>query len=1189
MATDIGGLQIQIRASAKGANSSVTALIKRLEKLSNVISGIDASKVNNLGIGLNSVGRGGNTASAGLNKTATSATKAAKSFDGLASAFGKFYATYFLFIRGAKSIWKSVESSMDYVETSNYFSVALGQIGQQFEKAGYESAELYTEALTSELSDLNKKLTGYTLGASGEALFGGDVGLGMDIEQIMNFQAKTLAVTNSVGLMGDASIETAKAVSMLAGDLSSLTNMDIESVMTNLSSGLIGQSRSLYKFGYDITQNTLQQYALAEGIDKAVAEMTQSEKVQLRILAILDQSTVAQSDLANTVNSVANQYRIFGQQVDNVGRTIGNLFLPIVQNVLPYVNGLIIALNNLFNSLGFEIYGETWLEDLQQGISGGVQGDFEDLGGSVDDATESLNEFKKGVRGFDELNVLTGGTRVGSGIVGELEGQIDLTDSITKAVADYENSWNSAFATAENKASEFAKQLTEDFDGVAEMFEKIFPAIAGIGGALATYKIVTGISGIVTSLGALGSPVGVAALAAGVLIGVGTAIKQVHDNAVEADLESRFGDIALSMEDIEEVARKIVDNGNLTALSTVLSEMGELGDIESEIQTAVNTLDRLNWKVSIGMELSEEEQGQYKSAIDSYVENANAYAEQQQYSTIVGIKLFLGDSQTSEEVQSVVNEFYGAQSEKLRKLGEDLNAVTTAAWNDGLLTIDEVEAITNIQTQMAEIQKELTNSEFQARLQLLEADYSGAELTPESYAELQKKRQELIDQYTEDYNESLVFTLAQVNLAFQAKLDEASTKEAKEKIKSEWDNAIKELTEGKDLQVSQMMLQSLSFDYKTIVDTFGEDLDATYEGLNSEFSELVERISSGDGTFLGVDLQQFLNMIMEQFKKEAGKAGQENFGEILALMTPASEIEKTAKSLYEQTGTIPQSMADALVSQYALEAVNGNIDSLFKLLYVSADNSKEKQEVISYMTDFGIDVPQFMADGIVDNSHNVEKAITDMLGDASDAMLTSDIVNDAEDFGKDTADAFWDSFYENYKKNQGVINGKVASPTITVENGKVTYDPYNVTYKGAETSASESQEEVTKKLAESMDGLADALKNPLALKKDILFSPIHLRANGGMVTAGQVFMARENGMSELVGNFGGQVGVANNDQIIQGIRQAAYEGFLAAMAQGGSSGGVTVVLEGDAAGVFKLVRQEERNNYRKTGNSVFVH
>ena len=1183
MATDIDELQIQIQASAKGANSSVTALTKRLEKLSNVISGIDAKKVNNLGIGLNSVGRGGNTASAGLNKTATSATKAAKSFDGLASAFGKFYATYFLFIRGAKGIWRNIESSMDYVETSNYFSVALGQIGQQFEEAGYESAELYTEALTSELSDLNRKLTGYTLGESGEAIFGGNVGLGMDIEQMMNFQAKTLAVTNSVGLLGETSINTAKAISMLAGDLSSLTNTDLKSVMTNLSSGLIGQSRSLYKFGIDITANTLQQYALAEGIEKSVSEMTQAEKMQLRLLAILDQSNVAQTDLATTINSVANQYRVFNQQVDNTGRTLGNLFLPIVQNVLPYVNGLIIALNNLFTSLGFEIYGETWLEDLQQGISGGVQEDFEDLGGSVDDATESLEEFKKGVRGFDELKVLTGGASVGSGIVGELEGQIDLTESITQAVADYENSWNEAFATAENKASEFAKQLTEDFDGVAEMFEKIFPAIAGIGGALATYKIVTGISGIVTSLGALGSPVGVAALAAGVLIGVGTAIKQVHDNAVEADLENRFGDIALSMEDIEEVARKIVDNGNLTALSTVLSEMGELGDIESEIQTAIDTINKLNWKVSIGMELSEEEEGQYKSAIDSYVKNANDYVTQQQYSTIVGIKLFLGDSQTSEEVQSVVNEFYSKQSGKLKTLGEQLNAVTTAAWNDGLLTIDEVEVITNIQMQMAEIQKELTNSEFQARLQLLEADYSGAELTPESYEELKKKRQELIDQYTEDYNESLVFTLAQVNLAFQAKLDEANTEEAKKKINAEWDNAIKELTEGRDLQISQMALQSLSFDYNTLIDTFGEDMDAAFSGVTNNLSIYAKKFAE-EADWAEQGVADLMTRLVLRFEKEAGKAGQENFKKIVESMMPTQDIEELAESFYENTGKIPQAIADALASKYALNSISGNLDSMYKLMLLSADSDSAKA-VLEAMEERGIDVPEFLADGVISNKEVAVDSVTDMLSDLEDYINYSDLPSAAENLGKEIAESF--SF--GLGGMEGVINGKAASPTITIENGMVTYDPYNVTYKGAETSSSESQEEATKNLAESMDKLADAFKNPLALKKDIIFSPIQLRANGGMVTAGQVFMARENGMSELVGNFGGQVGVANNDQIIQGIRQAAYEGFLAAMSQGGSSGGVTVVLEGDAAQMFKIVRQEESKNYKKTGNSVFVH
>ena len=76
-------------------------------------------------------------------------------------------------------------------------------------------------------------------------------------------------------------------------------NIDYADVMGNLQSGLIGQSRALYKYGIDITNATLQTYAYEMGLSKAVSEMTQAEKMQLRLIAILDQSKVAWGDLAN--------------------------------------------------------------------------------------------------------------------------------------------------------------------------------------------------------------------------------------------------------------------------------------------------------------------------------------------------------------------------------------------------------------------------------------------------------------------------------------------------------------------------------------------------------------------------------------------------------------------------------------------------------------------------------------------------------------------------------------------------------------------------------------------------------------------------------------------------------------------------------------------------------------------------
>lgn len=489
-------IAIFANALSKLGNKGVQNVIANIPNLSNALQTLFASLANTPQISQNvidmtnalanlasqgsKVGSSSKAIVSGLNRTNTAMARTTKQATSLASAFGKFYASYFLIIRGVKGLWNAVEDSMDYVETYNYFNVALNKIGEefgnQFTQFGYDSAESYVDSFGERLNDLNKKMTGYMVGDSGELILAGDMGLGLNIEQMMNFQAKVLSVTNSVGLMGEASVSTAKAVSMLAGDLSSLTNVDVESVMESLTSGLIGQSRALYKYGIDITNNTLQQYAYAEGISKAVSEMTQAEKMQLRLLAILDQSEVAWGDLGNTVDSVANQYRVFQMQIKNLGRTFGSLFLPIIQNVLPYVNGLVISLNNLFTSLGFSMYGDTWLSDLQDGISGSVQGDVGELEDGLEDADDAAKKLKKSLSSFDELDVLS---ISGVSSAADAEGVIDLTASIADALTDYEKQWNEAFENAENRANEFAEIFATAFrfDEIEENFSSLVGSV----------------------------------------------------------------------------------------------------------------------------------------------------------------------------------------------------------------------------------------------------------------------------------------------------------------------------------------------------------------------------------------------------------------------------------------------------------------------------------------------------------------------------------------------------------------------------------------------------------------------------------------------------------------------------------------------------------------------------------------
>ena len=453
-------------SKAPAVNSSLIQMTNALANLS-----ANGQKVGSATRGLRS----------NLNQYSASASRASKHTFSLAAAFGKFYATYFLVVRGIKSLWKGIQSSMDYVETFNYFNVTMNKIGEQFKgqysEFGYESADAYAESFTSRMNELTKKMTGYSVGKAGELSWANIDSLGLDPNQLMNFQARLGAVTNSVGLVGEASIQTSKALSMLSADLSSLTNTDLDTVMTNLSSGLIGQSRALYKYGIDITNASLANVAFANGITKSISAMSQSEKMQLRVLAILDQSKIAWGDQANTIDSVANQYRIFTQQVHNLGRILGNLFLPIVKNVLPYVNGLIMALSRLFETLGFKFYGSSWLKDLMDGISGAnfKTDDFEDsldgIGDELEDDAKSANKLKKALQGFDELNVLSTND---NGNQLAISDTIDLSMQIKDAVDEYEKKWSEAFAGMENKAKGLADRFVGYFEPVTRIFDKLF-------------------------------------------------------------------------------------------------------------------------------------------------------------------------------------------------------------------------------------------------------------------------------------------------------------------------------------------------------------------------------------------------------------------------------------------------------------------------------------------------------------------------------------------------------------------------------------------------------------------------------------------------------------------------------------------------------------------------------------------
>lgn len=422
-------------------------------------------------------GRAANSLGRNLNTYTVSARRATKSTFSLAAAFGRFYATYFLVIRGIKSLWKSIEGTTDYIEAFNYYTVAFNKVGKEwgkdFEQFGYDNAEDYAQSFGNRVNELLGKMSGLKVDVDGGLISeSGMKNLGLNLQEITQYASQLASITNSLGQTGEVTTAISKSMTMLAGDMSSLFNVDFSTVATNLQSGLIGQSRALYKYGIDITNATLQTYAYKYGIEKAVSEMSQAEKQQLRFLAILDQSRVSWGDLANTINTPNNMIRQFTNNVKEAGMVLGQLFIPVLQKVLPVINGVVIAIKRLLVSLANLLGIRIDFSSFNQNVSG-YNEDLEDTADALDKVGTSAKNAQSGIRAFDKLKVISIPKSSGSGS-GAGGAGIDLTKEIMDATAEYEKVWQEAFDKMQNTALGWADKIEKLLDPVKKLFKDLF-------------------------------------------------------------------------------------------------------------------------------------------------------------------------------------------------------------------------------------------------------------------------------------------------------------------------------------------------------------------------------------------------------------------------------------------------------------------------------------------------------------------------------------------------------------------------------------------------------------------------------------------------------------------------------------------------------------------------------------------
>lgn len=497
MGATIDELQIQVAANASNASRNLTTLAKRLGNLQEALSGVDVSKFNeisnslnnlgdstknlktatnglqNIGKNLNNIGRNVNNLNRGggartffssLNSGAKSTTS---SMGSLAAMIGKFYATYFMAIRGVKKLASSTKTAMDYVETFNYFNAAMEQVtsrlGNTWKKAGYNSAEEYKNAFVKGVRDVTAEMTGFQIDSKGNYNETSGATLGLNLQDTMKYQAQFAQMSSSMGVASDSASKLSEVLVKLGGDLASVKNVDFTEAWSNLSSGMVGMSRTVDKYGINIRNANLQTELTNLGIEANINKLGQQDKALLRTIVMLNSTKYAWADLSDTINQPANQLRLLQNNFKMLGQSIGNIFLPIVQKLLPYLNAMVIALQRFATWLG-KLFGfdmskftggggvdNSWMSDLE----GDAEGTEDALGGAANNA----KKLKQQLLGIDELNNLTSkDDKSGSG-VGGVGVNSAIEEAFNTAAEEYLKVWNEAYKRLEDKTKDVATQI----------------------------------------------------------------------------------------------------------------------------------------------------------------------------------------------------------------------------------------------------------------------------------------------------------------------------------------------------------------------------------------------------------------------------------------------------------------------------------------------------------------------------------------------------------------------------------------------------------------------------------------------------------------------------------------------------------------------------------------------------------
>lgn len=537
----------KIPAAVSGLNGvdfySMSGSITQLTNALAPLSILDASNLKALGSAFNAIGKVPDLTdklkatdldsfASSCQKISTALTPLVSQLDKVGNAFAKLPPQLSKVVTQANRVTAANEKQCkSYLSLSNQMNgfirnmaklVSLKAIAEYLGNAVAKFNDFY------EATDLFHNAMG-NLSGEADTLIGKMQGLlGVDPTKAMTYMATIQSLGTSFGLASDKAYILSKNLTQLAYDEGSYWNKDVAETFTAMSSAISGEIEPIRRLGIDLSQARLQQELLALGFNKQVSSLSQADKAVLRYIAIMKQTANVQGNLAQTIQSPANQIKILKAQLDMLAKSVGSLLYPAMKSILPPLIAAVQLIREFVQWVAKLMGVKVVFTDFTKS-AGSVGG----IGDAMDDTTDSTKKAAKALKdytmGFDELNIIDptqGSSGSGGGAsAGNILGDVDL----------------SGYDMFKQYNEEFAKQI----DAIKQKIKAMLPLIATVATALAAWKLtnlITDIVDAISKMNALKSIVlGLGVFTVGVVLEI-TGIKDAIENGVNG---KNFAEIVL--------------------------------------------------------------------------------------------------------------------------------------------------------------------------------------------------------------------------------------------------------------------------------------------------------------------------------------------------------------------------------------------------------------------------------------------------------------------------------------------------------------------------------------------------------------------------------------------------------------------------------------------------------------------